>query len=183
MLRRIGVTTLIYWCPLYLDYSAQLPIATTGVADQFGSAVHELIYRMLSGDHKGLFDTEEDLAWSVLLESFPGAVESSFTEQVVKEMLNMARAAKRFAENYNPSQFEVKFEYGFGSDDMLVIGIADALGEKFGIGLENRQFHGRKPPPAGKDIRYHALALRTSSASSHPGSGLLGQSWCGRLTG
>jgi len=140
MLRRIGVTTLIYWCPLYLDYSAQLPIETTGVADQFGSAVHELIYRMLSGDHKGLFDTEEDLAWSVLLESFPGAVESSFTEQVVREMLNMARAAKRFAENYNPSQFEVKFEYGFGSDDMLVIGIADALGENLVLDWKTGSF-------------------------------------------
>jgi len=148
MLRRIGVTTLIYWCPLYLDYSAQLPIETTGVADQFGSAVHELIYRMLSGDHKGLFDTEEDLAWSVLLESFPGAVESSFTEQVVKEMLNMARAAKRFAENYNPSQFEVKFEYGFGSDDMLVIGIADALGENLVLDWK-QAVSWQKAPPAG----------------------------------
>jgi len=69
-----------------------------------------------------------------------GAVESSFTEQVVKEMLNMARAAKRFAENYNPSQFEVKFEYGFGSDDMLVIGIADALGENLVLDWKTGSF-------------------------------------------
>jgi len=73
-------------------------------------------------------------------ESFPGAVESSFTEQVVREMLNMARAAKRFAENYNPSQFEVKFEYGFGSDDMLVVGIADALGENLVLDWKTGSF-------------------------------------------
>jgi len=140
MARRIGVTSLIYWCPLYLDYSAQLPIETTGVADQFGSAVHELIYRILSGDHKGLFDTEEDLAWSVLLESFPGAVISPLTEQVVSEMLNMARAAKSFAQRFSPEQFEVKFEYGFGSDDLVIIGIADALGENLVLDWKTGSF-------------------------------------------
>ena len=140
MARRIGVTSLIYWCPLYLDYSAQLPIETTGVADQFGSAVHELIYRILSGDHKGLFDTEEDLAWSVLLDSFPGAVISPLTEQVVSEMLNMARAAKSFAERFSPEQFEVKFEYGFGNEDLAIIGIADALGENLVLDWKTGSF-------------------------------------------
>jgi len=117
----------------------------------------------------------------VLLESFPGAVESSFTEQVVKEMLNMARAAKRFAENYNPSQFEVKFEYGFGSDDMLVIGIADALGENL-YWIGNRQFMAESHR---QQVKIYATMLWRLGLLQLPAtwSGLLGQSWCGRLTG
>jgi putative RecB family exonuclease len=129
MVRRISVTSLLYWCSLYLEYAQEMPIETTGTADQFGSAVHELIYRMLSGDHKGLFDTEEDLAWSVLLESFPGSqVDAPLTKRVVGEILNMARAAKHFADGRDLQQFEVKFEYDFGSKDTTVVGIADALG-------------------------------------------------------
>ncbi|NPV88910.1 PD-(D/E)XK nuclease family protein [Coprothermobacteraceae bacterium] len=128
-MKRISVTSLLYWCPLHLDYLDQFPLETTGAADQIGSAVHDLIYRMLSGDGTGFFDTEEDVAWSVFLEKFPGAQVGPLARQVIDELLAVAKAAKRIAETLPLVAYEEKFEHNFGFENVKVVGIADAMGE------------------------------------------------------